>query len=170
MLIILSGLSGVGKTSIARALAKKLSAVYLRIDSIEQSLVDTKTVERQNLDDRGYRVAYSVASDNLKVGLTVISDSANPIELTRDTWRNVAIQANSPYVEIELVCSNKEEHKKRIETRKSDIPNLIEPTWSEVQNRTYEAWSREHIVIDTSKFSINESAAMIYSYIVNVRR
>ena len=35
MLTVLSGLPGVGKTTIARELARSLAAVYLRIDSIE---------------------------------------------------------------------------------------------------------------------------------------
>jgi hypothetical protein len=38
MLIILSGLPGTGKTTFARQLAHALAAVYLRIDSIEQSM------------------------------------------------------------------------------------------------------------------------------------
>jgi predicted kinase len=35
------------------------------------------------MDDRGYRVAYAVAEENLGLGRTVIADSVNPIQLTR---------------------------------------------------------------------------------------
>ena len=38
MLIIFSGLPGSGKSTIARALARRLGAVYLRIDTIEQAI------------------------------------------------------------------------------------------------------------------------------------
>ena len=38
MLIIFSGLPGSGKSTIARALARRLRAVYLRIDTIEQAI------------------------------------------------------------------------------------------------------------------------------------
>lgn len=38
MLIVLSGLSGVGKTTIARDLARAVGSVHLRIDSIQRVL------------------------------------------------------------------------------------------------------------------------------------
>jgi predicted kinase len=38
MLLILGGLPGTGKTTIARELARKLGVVHVRIDSIEQAL------------------------------------------------------------------------------------------------------------------------------------
>ena len=37
VLIVFSGLPGVGKTTIARELGRSLAAVYLRIDSIEHA-------------------------------------------------------------------------------------------------------------------------------------
>lgn len=40
MLIIFGGLPGVGKTTISKALASELKAVYLRIDTVEQVLKD----------------------------------------------------------------------------------------------------------------------------------
>jgi len=38
MLIVFAGLPGTGKSSVARELAGKLDAVWLRIDSIEQAI------------------------------------------------------------------------------------------------------------------------------------
>ncbi len=37
MLIIFSGLPGSGKSTIARTLSERLNAVYLRVDTIEQT-------------------------------------------------------------------------------------------------------------------------------------
>jgi len=74
MLIIFGGLPGTGKTVIARELAGQLSAVYFRIDSIEQAIRDSGVVSKP-LDDVGYRIGYTVAEDNLRLGRTVIADS-----------------------------------------------------------------------------------------------
>ena len=161
MLIIFSGLLGVGKTAIAKSLSTKISAAYLRADTIEQCLVESKLVERKDLRDYGYYIGYSIARENLANGLTVIADSVNPIKLTRDAWRKVAAERDFPYIEVEIVCSDIEEHKKRVECRKSDILNLSLPTWNDVQNRIYEKWDRERLIIDTSKISIEDAVKMI---------
>ena len=86
MLIVLSGLPGTGKTTIARKLANEFAEVYLRIDSIEQSIRNAgKPVEGE-----GYSVAHAVAEDNLRLGRIVVADCVNPWPLTRREWRAVA--------------------------------------------------------------------------------
>jgi predicted kinase len=128
-------------------LASRLSAAYLRIDTIEQALRDLCSVD---VHGEGYGMAYRLAADNLKAGVSVIADSCNPIELTRSTWNRVAIDTNARFANIEVVCSDQREHKTRIETRPLTIPGLKLPTWSEVQHREYESWTTERIVIDTA--------------------
>jgi len=41
MLVILGGLPGSGKTTLAKELAKHLKAVHVRIDSIEQAIKES---------------------------------------------------------------------------------------------------------------------------------
>jgi predicted kinase len=156
VLVIFGGLPGAGKTAIAKELAYYLGGVYLRIDSIEQAVGDSGVVNKA-LDDLGYRISYSVAQDNLRLGRTVIADSVNPIQLTRDSWTGVADRSGAARIEVEIICSDPKQHRQRVETRVADIDGLILPTWQEVAAREYEPWNREHIVIDTAGRSVAES-------------
>jgi predicted kinase len=160
MLIILGGLPGVGKTTIARELARQLSAVHLRIDSIEQAIRNSGALSRP-LNDVGYRVGYAVALDNLSVGRTVIADSVNPLAISRDAWVEVAKLAQVSAIEIEVVCSDAKEHQRRVENRTTDIPGLMPPTWQEVVLRDYQPWNRERVVIDTTTRSLEQAVMML---------
>ena len=153
-LYIFSGLPGVGKTTLARLLSKNTKSVYLRIDTIEQGIRDLCSFK---VEGEGYRLTYRIARDNLLLGNNVISDSTNPIELTRDEWEQVAIESGANFINIEVLCSDKREHKHRVESRKSDIPNLHLPTWKKVQSREFQQWKKDCIAIDTAEKTIEQS-------------
>jgi predicted kinase len=110
-LVILGGLPGVGKTSLARELAGQIGTVHLRIDSIEQALRDSGVLLGP-MDAAGYHIAYALAADNLRIGNMVIADSVNPIFLTRAAWRAVAAAVPTPAFEIEIVCSDANQHRR----------------------------------------------------------
>jgi len=150
VLIILAGLPGTGKTTIARLLARRFDAVHVRIDSIEQAIRDSGVLA-VSLDDAGYRAAYAVADDNLRLGRTVIADSVNPIDVTRTAWRDVARRCDVRAVEIEVTCSDADEHRRRVETRAADIQGHRPPTWAEVVARNYDPWDRPRTVVDTAQ-------------------
>ena len=160
MLIILGGLPGAGKTTIARELGRKIGATHVRIDTIEQAILDSGLL-RQPINEAGYRVGYAVAEDNLRVGRTVIADSVNPLLVTRDAWQAVASRVQVSVMEIEIICSDTTEHRQRVERRVSDIVGLRPPTWHEVVSRNYESWNRDRLVIDTAGQSIDDSVSKV---------
>ena len=158
MLVIFSGLPAAGKTTIATRVASRLSGLHLRIDSLEMALVRSGLIESQaDLGSAGYEAAYAMAHDNLRIGLSVVADSVNPIKITRDAWRDVALKLGIPYLEVEVICTDTAEHRRRVEHRVSNIDGLRLPTWQQVQDREYELWDREHFIIDTSILGIDEA-------------
>jgi predicted kinase len=159
-LIILGGLPGAGKTTIAHELARQIAAVHLRIDSIEQALLDAGCMSPP-INEAGYVAAYAVAGDNLRIGRTVIADSVNPISITRDAWLAVAERAGVNAMEVEILCSDIAEHRRRVETRIADISGLKLPTWQDVVSREYLPWNREHIVIDTAHQDVEQNVQLL---------
>jgi len=90
MLNIFEGLPGTGKSTLAQPLARDREAVLLRIDTIEQALKETEGLVN-GLE--GYVVAYHIAADNLRLGLSVVADAVHPVRVTRAPSRYVAICA-----------------------------------------------------------------------------
>ncbi|MBB3461642.1 AAA family ATPase [Rhizobium sp. BK377] len=168
MLIIFGGLPGSGKTTISRALAKELGAVHLRIDTIEQNIRASDMLSSE-VGPAGYMVGYGIAEDNLTLGKIVVADSVNPLKVTRDAWLSVAARSGVPAVEIEIVCSDRNEHRWRVETRASDVPGLVKPLWEEVTAHYYESWEQSPIVIDTAKQGVDEAVAALLSQLETVR-
>ncbi len=153
VLYIFSGLPGVGKSTLAKNIAKLLNAVYIRIDTIEQGLRDLCKFDVQG---EGYRLAYKIVQDNLRVGNDVVADQCNPIKLTRGEWVYVAVKNNCDYVNIEIVCSDESEHRKRVENRENEIENMTLPTWQEITERKYDVWDEDRVIIDTANRTVEE--------------
>ena len=154
-LYIFSGLPASGKSTIAKKLVNHINATYIRIDTIEQGLRDVCNLE--DLKGDGYRLSYRIVTDNLILGNDVVADSVNPWELTRNEWNEVATSIDIDYINIEVICSDLKEHRKRVENRKVEVNNLKLPTWEEVLNRDYHPWKTHCIQIDTAGKNIDDS-------------
>ena len=159
LLYIFGGLPGTGKSTLSSALARRCKAVYVRVDTIEQALRNTGA----NVDGPvGYEVGYALALENLKLGASVVADSVNPLRVTRSAWIEVALQARVRSVDIEIICSDRNEHRSRVETRVAEVDGLKLPDWEAVANREYDARDTEHFVLDTSGRTPDESILALF--------
>lgn len=158
MLVVLSGLPGVGKTALARALAVRLGAAHVRVDSLEQSL---RGKGKKDVGTAGYEAAYAEGQAALARGRAVVADSVNPVAASRAGWRACARRAGARVFEVEVVCSDAAEHRRRVERREADIAGLELPSWKDVQARNYEPWPPATPVVDTANRTPAACAAEI---------
>ncbi|MDP5215618.1 AAA family ATPase [Ruegeria sp. 2205SS24-7] len=165
VLICLSGLLGVGKTTIARQLARKMGALWLWLDEVETAMKASQMQVVDDLADGGYAALRAVAKGALRQGFDVIADNVNPIELTRTPWRAVSQEVAASHIDVELICSDPDTHRYRVENRKVALPGWVGPDWQSVQAREYDPMPQPDLRIDTALTSVDESFARIYALI-----
>lgn len=169
MLVVFGGLPGTGKTTLSRTLAHRHAATYLRIDAIEQAM-RMAGVPAADVGPAGYGVANALAEANLVGGRMVIADCVNPVAESRRAWRAVAARADAPLVEIEVICSDMREHRRRVEGRQPDLAGLGPPTWASVLHHEFEPWDRPHLILDTAGLGVDEALATLERHIASHRR
>jgi predicted kinase len=169
VLVVVGGLPATGKSTIAGHLARLVRAPYLRVDRIEHAIVAYSSLEHP-VGVAGYAVAYALAAEQLTLGLDVIVECVNPIALTRDAWAQTAAGAGAGIVEVEVICSDAAEHRRRVTTRGTDVEGLVKPSWDDVIGREYHPWDRPHLVIDSSVTSAEEAARGTATQMTAARR
>ncbi|WP_019009774.1 AAA family ATPase [Deinococcus aquatilis] len=170
-LIVFSGLPGSGKSTLALGLAAHLNAAYLRLDTIEAALLNAGL---PSVGIEGYAVAYALAADALRLGQTVVADCVNPLTVTREAWQAVARNMSSRMLDLEVICSDRQEHRRRVETRQADESNWAgrwtPPTWETVTRHDYEPWASARTVIDTARGEQAELLASVLALVQNPAR
>ena len=166
VLIVVGGLPGTGKSTLADGLAARLAIPVFNKDRIEASLRrDGVTADRDS-----WRVAENLlttlAGDQLHRRQSAILDTVARTPKSRATWRALAATAGQRFRLIECVCSDPPLHQARLEGRVRGIPGWDELSWSDVEQvRARSApWREEHLVIDAVR-PVSENLKVALAYV-----
>jgi predicted kinase len=153
VLVVMSGLPGSGKSALADALGRRLGAPVISVDPIEAAIWRAGVPPSFETGLAAYEVGATLAEHQLRLGLTVIADAANYLEVGRAIWRTAAQRAGAPIRVIEVICGDEALHRARLEGRERGIEGFPEPPWTEVQQRRteWEPWGQDRLVVDSAR-------------------
>ncbi|WP_417216189.1 AAA family ATPase [Arthrobacter sp.] len=162
-LVVVSGLPGVGKTSIAEIVAARTRSVRVSIDAVEESILACGLPSGWQVGVAAYEAARAMAEQNLRLGHDVVVDAVNDSEPARQTWLTAASQTGAHLEFVYLVISDVQEHERRLSGRDRGLAYVGEPSWSDVQRRRidYAAWSDEVSEFDTAARAADEVADVL---------
>ncbi len=160
VLVVVSGLPGAGKSSLADALGEKLGAAVLSVDPIEAAMWRCGIPPSFETGVAAYEVVAILAEHQLRLGLAVITDSVSSLEVARNMWRRAASRACSPMRAVEVICSDDDVHRQRLGGRERGIEGFPEPSWDDVLRRRdeWEPWADDHVVVDSIR-GLDENVA-----------
>lgn len=108
--------------------------------------------------------AAAIGRDNLALGLDVIADSASTVQISRQLWAVTVEEAGATLINVDLICSDAQEHRRRVETRTNDMEGLRLPRWAEVKARVYDPWPDPPFQLDTAYLSASNCAEQIVKH------
>ncbi|HEV2458090.1 MAG TPA: AAA family ATPase [Ktedonobacterales bacterium] len=162
-LIAMSGLPGSGKSTIAERLAEQLRIPVFSVDPIESAMLKAGIAQSFETGLAAYLVAEVLASEQLKLGISVIIDAVNAEEEGKDVWRGLAHRHGLTLTILEVVVSDEALHQGRLESRVRNLHGFGEVTWERVEARRASSteWKEPTLRVDsTHDIEANVSEAL----------
>lgn len=157
-LIVFAGLPGTGKTSLARAVARELRALYLDKDTIKDTTINVgreSGVERaaELAGPLSYELLVVLARDNLTLGHAVVLDSPAGYHIFRKNVEQLARSVQADLRMIECICTNEGLLRDRIERRGQALPDYRTQNWETYQRdrAQFERLVGPRLIVDTAE-------------------
>jgi len=169
-LIVFAGMPGTGKSSLARAVARQLGALYLDKDTIKDcamALADRTRLDaaREIAGPLSYELLVDLARDNLTLGLSVVLDSPAGYRVFRDKVKQLARSVKADLQLIECICTDEHLLRQRVESRGAGLPPYRTRDWATYQRERarFERLTGRRLVIDTAEsLSVNLRKVLTY--------
>lgn len=169
MLVLLTGLPGTGKSTIAAAVARALPAALLSADPIDAALIRAGMSPAQRPDKAGYEVMKALAAEQLAVGTAVVIDAVNPFHFVRQAYLDIAAAHAAPVAVIITRCSDVATHRRRIEARHNAGLKAIDWAGVERQMDYYEPFAGDALTLDAMD-PVAATLAAALAYVAARRR
>jgi len=148
MLVVMAGLPGTGKSTIGQVVASRLGIPVVSVDPIETAILQAGIASDQPTGLAAYLVAETLAERVLSTGIGVMVDAVNAVAPAREQWVALAARMSEPVRFIEVICSDPELHRARIEGWRRSMPH-IQLTWNAVEQsfEDYAEWTGDSAAV-----------------------
>ena len=142
MLVAMAGLPGTGKSTIGQVVASRLGIPVVAVDPIETAILKAGIESTQPTGLAAYLVAETLAEQVLVAGSSVMVDAVNAVAPAREQWVSLAERLSEPIRFIEVICSDPDLQRSRIEAWRESMPH-IQLTWHSVEQSMddYAEWT-----------------------------
>lgn len=151
-LMLIDGFPGVGKTTLAFALGKKLRIPVLSKDTIRDTAAACG-YDYEGLSDMAYETINALVAEQLRLGLSVIVDCSCTKLSRREQLVALADASEARFVHVVVQCQDRNETQRRLAGR--DVPT----------HRVRDLARYDEVV---SKFDEFDSSALIISSLLSV--
>jgi predicted kinase len=137
------GLPGTGKSTMGQVIASRLAIPVISVDPIEMAIHEAGIDPDQPTGLAAYLVAETLAERILTTGNGVMIDAVNAVTPAREQWVNLAKRVSEPLRFIEVICSDADVHRGRIEAWQKSMPHKEELSWHSVEQslEDYAEWT-----------------------------
>ena len=162
-IIIVGGIPGTGKTTLATEISRRLGIAYFNKDLLESTLISNDICSIKELNGVGYALMERIALSELKLGHSVILDCVASYTRVNEHWTSFKAK-DIRY--IECICSDQKLHKTRLESRERNIPNWYELTWGDIETiiKSYEPCFEARLNVDSIK-PLKENIKSVIKYV-----
>ena len=146
MLVVMAGLPGTGKSTVAEAVGAALGLPVVSVDPLESAILSAGIDADQPTGLAAYLVAETIAEAVVSGSAGgIIVDAVNAVEPAREQWVRLAARRSVPIRFVEVMCSDADVHRARLEARGRQLAHLAEPTWHAVEQSLdeWEPWGGE---------------------------